>query len=91
MLSDHLSGHPEVQTVKVVRDSKGGTCAFIQCQVRLCYHRFSIYLQSCTPQDAETAATLITNLHSSAPKHFMGRCLRYEPARALRTLVVSYR
>ncbi|KAJ8597592.1 hypothetical protein M405DRAFT_389081 [Rhizopogon salebrosus TDB-379] len=73
MLSDHLSGHPEVQTVKVVRDSKGGTCAFIQCQ------------------DAETAATLITNLHSSAPKHFMGRCLRYEPARALRTLIVSYR
>jgi len=40
MLSDHLSGHPEVQTIKVVRDSKGGTCAFIQCQVRLLLPRF---------------------------------------------------
>lgn len=42
MLSDHLSDHPEAQTVKVIRDSKGGTCAFIQCQVRLCNHRFKI-------------------------------------------------
>ncbi|KAG1757119.1 hypothetical protein EDB19DRAFT_1900668 [Suillus lakei] len=73
MLSDHLSDHSEVQTIKVVRDSKGGTCAFIQCQ------------------DAETAAMLIANLHSSVPKQFMGRYLRYEPARALRTLLVSYR
>ncbi|KAG1774068.1 hypothetical protein EV702DRAFT_558139 [Suillus placidus] len=73
MLSDHLSDHPEVQTIKVVRDSKGGTCAFIQCQ------------------DAETAAMLIANLHSSDPKQFMGRYLRYEPARALRTLLISYR
>ncbi|KAG2155623.1 hypothetical protein DEU56DRAFT_847357 [Suillus clintonianus] len=73
MLSDHLSDHPEVQTIKVVRDSKGGTCAFIQCQ------------------DAETAAMLITHLHSSVPKQFMGRYLRYEPARALRTLLISYR
>ncbi|KAG1813254.1 uncharacterized protein BJ212DRAFT_422216 [Suillus subaureus] len=73
MLSDHLSDHPEVQTIKVVRDSKGGTCAFIQCQ------------------DAETAAMLIANLQSSDPKQFMGRYLRYEPARALRTLLVSYR
>ncbi|KAG1885960.1 hypothetical protein F4604DRAFT_1646552 [Suillus subluteus] len=73
MLSDHLSDHPEVQTIKVVRDSKGGTCAFIQCQ------------------DAETAAMLIANLHSSEPKQFMGRYLRYEPARALRTLLISYR
>ncbi|KAG0707521.1 hypothetical protein DFH29DRAFT_628554 [Suillus ampliporus] len=73
MLSEHLSDHPEVQTIKVVRDSKGGTCAFIQCQ------------------DAETAAMLITNLHSSVPKQFMGRYLRYEPARALRTLLISYR
>ncbi|KAG2062337.1 hypothetical protein BDR06DRAFT_966134 [Suillus hirtellus] len=73
MLSDHLSDHPEVQTIKVVRDSKGGTCAFIQCQ------------------DPETAAMLIANLHSSDPKQFMGRYLRYEPARALRTLLISYR
>lgn len=33
MLSQHLSEHPQVKGIKVVRDSKGGTCAFIQCQV----------------------------------------------------------
>ncbi|KAH7916363.1 hypothetical protein BJ138DRAFT_1108734 [Hygrophoropsis aurantiaca] len=73
MLSDHLSGHSEVQTVKVIRDSKGGTCAFIQCQ------------------DAASAASLIRNLHSLPPRQFLGRCLRYEPARAFRTLLISYR
>ncbi|KAF8841966.1 hypothetical protein BDN67DRAFT_1010225 [Paxillus ammoniavirescens] len=73
MLSQHLSEYPQVQIIKVVRDSKGGTCAFIQCQ------------------DADTAATLLSNLHSSTPRQFMGRHLRYEPARAFRTLLVSYR
>lgn len=33
MLSEHLSEHPQVKGIKVVRDSKGGACAFIQCQV----------------------------------------------------------
>lgn len=33
MLAQHLSEHPQVKSIKVVRDSKGGTCAFIQCQV----------------------------------------------------------
>ncbi|KIL00985.1 hypothetical protein PAXRUDRAFT_7769 [Paxillus rubicundulus Ve08.2h10] len=73
MLSQHLSEHPQVQIIKVVRDSKGGTCAFIQCQ------------------DPDTAATLLTNLQSSTPRQFMGRHLRYEPARAFRTLLISYR
>ncbi|KIJ66334.1 hypothetical protein HYDPIDRAFT_26694 [Hydnomerulius pinastri MD-312] len=73
MLSQHLSEHPEVQSIKVVRDTKGGTCAFIQCQ------------------DANTATTLISDLHTSTPRQFMGRYLRYEPARAFRTLLVSYR
>ncbi|KAF9225409.1 hypothetical protein BS17DRAFT_778555 [Gyrodon lividus] len=73
MLSRHLSEHPEVQIIKVVRDSKGGTCAFIQCQ------------------DADTATTLMNNLHSSTPRQFMGRYLRYEPARAFRALLISYR
>ena len=39
MLSQHLSEHPQVKGIKVVRDSKGGACAFIQCQVcRSSYH-----------------------------------------------------
>ena len=33
MLTDHLSEYPEVKSVKVVRDSKGGVCAFMQCEV----------------------------------------------------------
>lgn len=73
LLSEHLSEHAEVQNVKVVRDAKGGVCAFVQCE------------------DATAATNLINTLHSTPPKPFLGRILRYEPARAFRTLLVSYR
>ncbi|KAF8559994.1 hypothetical protein OG21DRAFT_1502343 [Imleria badia] len=73
MLAQHLSEHPQVKGIKVVRDSKGGTCAFIQCQ------------------DSQAASVLMNNLHVAAPQPFLGRYLRYEPARAFRTLLVSYR
>jgi hypothetical protein len=33
MLTEHLSEHTEVKSIKVVRDSKGGVCAFVQCEV----------------------------------------------------------
>ncbi len=33
LLSLHLSEHAQVKNVKVVRDSKGGVCAFVQCEV----------------------------------------------------------
>ena len=42
-------------------------------------------------QDAAAASNLINTLHSTPPKPFLGRILRYEPARAFRTLLVSYR
>ena len=32
-LLDHLSGYPQIKTIKVVRDSRGGVCAFVQCDV----------------------------------------------------------
>ena len=35
LLSEHLQDHSEIKNVKVVRDSKGGLCAFVQCEVRL--------------------------------------------------------
>ncbi|KAF9460117.1 hypothetical protein BDZ94DRAFT_947042 [Collybia nuda] len=73
LLSEHLSEHTEVKNIKVVRDSKGGVCAFVQCE------------------DAASAASLIHTLHSNPPKYFLGRILRYEPARAFRTLLISYR
>lgn len=73
MLADHLSEHTQINNIKVVRDSKGGVCAFVQCQ------------------NAEAASALIQTLHSNEPKPFLGRLLRYEPARAFRTLLVSYR
>ncbi|KAG6879860.1 hypothetical protein C0992_010529 [Termitomyces sp. T32_za158] len=73
LLSEHLSEHTEVKNIKVVRDSKGGVCAFVQCE------------------DAASAASLINTLHSNTPKQFLGRALRYEPARAFRTLLISYR
>ncbi|KAJ7631151.1 hypothetical protein FB45DRAFT_917647 [Roridomyces roridus] len=73
LLSEHLSEHAEVKSIKLVKDSKGGVCAFVQCE------------------DANAASSLIHTLHSNAPKPFLGRALRYEPARAFRTLLVSYR
>lgn len=72
-LSSHLAEHSEIKSVKVVRDSKGGICAFLQCE------------------DPLSAASLICTLRAGAPRPFMGRILRYEPARAFRTLLVSYR
>lgn len=34
MLMEHLSGHTQIKNIKVVRDSKGGVCAFVQCEAR---------------------------------------------------------
>lgn len=31
---EHLSEHTQIKNIKVVRDSKGGVCAFVQCEVR---------------------------------------------------------
>ncbi|KAF8215991.1 hypothetical protein K438DRAFT_1954676 [Mycena galopus ATCC 62051] len=74
LLSEHLSEHAEVvKSIKLVKDSKGGVCAFVQCE------------------NAAAASCLIHTLHSNAPKPFLGRVLRYEPARAFRTLLISYR
>ncbi|OCH87465.1 hypothetical protein OBBRIDRAFT_889765 [Obba rivulosa] len=42
-------------------------------------------------KDATAAAQLIHTLQSNPPRHFLGRLLRYEPARAFRTILVSYR
>ncbi|GJE85880.1 RNA binding protein [Phanerochaete sordida] len=74
LLTDHLSDHPEIKSVKVIRDSKGGTCAFAQCE------------------NSSTAVRLLEKLLSTAHQRpFLGRYLRFEHARAFRTLLVSYR
>ncbi|KAJ2914255.1 hypothetical protein MD484_g6126, partial [Candolleomyces efflorescens] len=73
LLSEHLSEYAEIKNIKVVRDTKGGICAFVQCE------------------SADAASDLIQNLQSQKPKPFMGRILRFEPARAFRTLLISYR
>ncbi|KAH8835461.1 hypothetical protein DL96DRAFT_1702441 [Flagelloscypha sp. PMI_526] len=73
-LAEHLSEYAQFHNVtNVIRDSKGGVCAFIQCQ------------------DGKAAAELLSELNSSPPRPFHGRLLRFEPARALRTLLISYR
>ena len=37
MLTEHLADYPEIKSVKVVRDNKGGVCAFVQCEVSQLY------------------------------------------------------
>ncbi|THV07593.1 hypothetical protein K435DRAFT_959667 [Dendrothele bispora CBS 962.96] len=72
LLSQHLADYGQVKSVKVIRDSKGGVCAFVQCE------------------DPPAAANLIHTLHASPPRLFLGRHLRYEFARAFRSLLISY-
>ncbi|KAL0580804.1 hypothetical protein V5O48_001180 [Marasmius crinis-equi] len=72
LLTEHLAEYGEVKCIKVIRDTKGSACAFVQCQ------------------DAASAARLIHTLHFHPPKPFLGRQLRYEQARAFRTLLISY-
>jgi sulfopyruvate decarboxylase TPP-binding subunit len=73
LLTQHLSEHNEVQGVKVIRDSRGGVCAFVQCE------------------NPAAAQRLLKVLQSIPTRPFLGRNLRYEPARAFRTLLISYR
>lgn len=32
-LKDHLSAYVDVNLVRIIRDSRGGVCAFVQCNV----------------------------------------------------------
>ncbi|KAH9898259.1 hypothetical protein C8Q73DRAFT_392682 [Cubamyces lactineus] len=72
-LADHLSIHPQIKAIKVVRDSRGGVCAFIQCE------------------SPTLAGQLLQNLRVQPPEPFCGRVLRFEAAKAFRTLLISYR
>ncbi|KAI0669759.1 hypothetical protein C8Q78DRAFT_143104 [Trametes maxima] len=72
-LTEHLSTHSQVQAIKVVRDSRGGVCAFIQCE------------------SPSAASELLHELRVNPPRPFCGRFLRFEAAKAFRTLLVSYR
>ncbi|KAI0328514.1 hypothetical protein GY45DRAFT_998241 [Cubamyces sp. BRFM 1775] len=72
-LADHLSMHPQIKAIKVVRDSRGGVCAFIQCE------------------SPALAGQLLQNLRTQPPEPFCGRLLRFEAAKAFRTLLISYR
>jgi len=56
-----------------------------------------VSLQKCvqflakSSQDAASASIFLKSLLNSSPRPFLGRMLRYEPARAFRTLLISYR
>lgn len=91
LLMEHLSEHAQVKNIKVVRDSKGGVCAFVQCEVWPFLLIFFQISNVYALQNAQSATSLIQTLQSSVPKPFLGRILRYEPARAFRSLLVSYR
>ncbi|EMD41879.1 hypothetical protein CERSUDRAFT_120789 [Gelatoporia subvermispora B] len=59
---------------------------------RLLSEHLSEYVKvKATKIDANAAARLIDTLQSAPPRPLMGRLLRYEPARASRTILVSYR
>ncbi|KAI0639552.1 hypothetical protein C8Q77DRAFT_72376 [Trametes polyzona] len=72
-LTEHFAPYPEAKAIKVVRDSRGGICGFIQCE------------------GAAAAGDLLRNLATNPPRPFYGRFLRFEAAKAFRTLLISYR
>ncbi|KAI0319752.1 hypothetical protein OF83DRAFT_1082036 [Amylostereum chailletii] len=72
-LTEYLSVYTEINQVKVIRDNRGGACAFVQCK------------------NSESAAQLISTLRDQPPEPFMGRNLRFEQARSLRALLLSYK
>ncbi|KAI0375139.1 hypothetical protein BV20DRAFT_1048323 [Pilatotrama ljubarskyi] len=72
-LTDHLSGHIPIKATKVVRDSRGGVCAFIQCE------------------NPGAVSSLLQELRMHPPRPFHGRFLRFEAAKAFRTILISYR
>lgn len=43
MLMEHLSEHTQIKNIKVVRDNKGGVCAFVQCEVIRACQKFNAY------------------------------------------------
>ncbi|OBZ79169.1 hypothetical protein A0H81_01429 [Grifola frondosa] len=106
LLSEHLTQHAEIKAVKVVRDSRGGVCAFVQCEVSLFLYakpsdtccsllsiavcNFSHKRLNIILQDISVASRLLDTLRSLPPRPFLGRFLRYEPARPARTLLVSF-
>jgi hypothetical protein len=44
-LKDHLSAFVHVILVRIIRDSRGGVCAFVQCNVRFLRDLFYFSLQ----------------------------------------------
>ena len=98
LLSAHFSIYPQVKDVKAIRDNnKGSVCAFVQCEVCACNDAYIDHILSAESsrtlgaQDAEAASQLLKTLQESQPRPFQGRFLRFEFARASRTLVVAYR
>lgn len=86
-LINHLSLYDQALKVKVVRDAKGGVCAFIQCEVSVGV----TFPVSGSSKSAQDATRLIEVLQKEPRRQFLGRYLRYEPARAYRTLFIFYR
>lgn len=86
ILRDHLAKLAHVQHIKIIHDSKGSMCGFIQCEVSI--GRFlSTRTVLIFAKTAEEAAQII----AQSPQPFAGRYLRYESARAFRSLWISYR
>ena len=90
LLRDTLGKHGSIINIKFIHDVKSGhsaNCAFVQFEVSRNLLRI-IYLSSCSSQTPGEAATAIQACHMSFIK---GRCIRCEPAKAHRTLLISFR
>lgn len=96
-LRDRLAQFAHILSIKIIHDAKGGVCAFLQCEVSSSHYLLSVclgcmrnLLTNFHLKDAEQASRIVTRTQQ-IPQIFMGRQLRFELARAFRSLWISYR
>jgi len=85
-LQQHLSALVNIQNINIVDDQKGSVNAFVQCEVPFGVTIIITICFNAALQNFHQAKNLIAN----SPQPFEGRILRYESARAHRTLNISY-
>lgn len=97
-LRDRLAQFARILSIKIIHDAKGGVCAFLQCEVSSAHRLVFFMYHGCMRnlltffhlKDAVQASRIVTRTQQ-VPQIFMGRQLRFELARAFRSLWISYR
>lgn len=96
MLMEHLSEHTQIKNIKVVRDSKGGVCAFVQCEVRKFFKDFLVKKLTyiCAPEcnlrySFDTDFTIQCPQAISRPQFTLRACKGIQDTTCVLSVVIS--